>query len=270
MFRRLIDDTRCHIPVIFVLSLLLYFPLLGARDFWGHENEYAEVTRVMLRERDFWLLQANGTLWTRHPALFFWLAALFSWPTGQVSEWSMRLVPAVSATVLMLFSYRFLARRFDARLAFLSIFVLATSLLTIHVERHLPINMVFFLFVMLSMLLLLEVIVFDSTRLTHSYGVWTFMGLACLTKGPVGTFLPVFVTVLYLFRAFKVVSRLWLRGIREFKPPARLSLCSKLTRRGNSVDRAIVRIRTSNQDDIFEIPNLILRAFLAPGKPFTS
>jgi len=59
MFRRLIDDTRCHIPVIFVLSLLLYPPLLGARDFWGHENEYAEVTRVMLRERDFWFLQAN-------------------------------------------------------------------------------------------------------------------------------------------------------------------------------------------------------------------
>lgn len=111
----------------------------------------------------------------------------------------MRLVPAVSATVLMLFSYRFLARRFDARLAFHSTFVLATSLLTNHVERHLPINMVFFLFVILAMFLLMEVIVFDSTRLVHSYGVWTFIGLACLTKGPVGTFLPVFVTVLYLF-----------------------------------------------------------------------
>lgn len=53
MFRRLIAETRFHIPVIFVVSLALYFPFLGARDFWGHENEYAEVTQVMLLERDF-------------------------------------------------------------------------------------------------------------------------------------------------------------------------------------------------------------------------
>ena len=198
MLDRLIDDVRFHVPVIFALGLSLYFPFLGARDFWGHENDFAEVTRVMLLDGDFWFPKVNGNAWTHNPPLFFTLTALFSWLIGRAGEWSIRLVPAVSAIVFVFFSYRFLARHFDARFAFLATLVLATSLLTIHVERHLPINMVFFLFVILSMFLLAEVIVFDSTHRIHSYGFWAFMGLACLTKGAVGIFLPLLVTILYL------------------------------------------------------------------------
>jgi len=90
----------------------------------------------------------------------------------------MRFVPAVFATAFVLICYLFFKKPFGTRIGFMSTLVLATSLLTIHVERHLPINMVLFLFVTLSMFLLMDVLVFDSARLIHVYGAcsWGWHG----------------------------------------------------------------------------------------------
>ena len=185
-----VDQSRFHIPFLLSLCLLIFFPFLGARDFWGLENHYAEITRVMLVEGNVALPKLNETAWFENPPFFFWLALLFSWLAGQVSEWSMRLVPALSATALVLAFYLFSKKRFGSRIAFLSTVVMATSLLTIHVERHMLLNMIFFLFVTLSMFLLMEVLVFDSSRWSHVYWSWLFMGLVCLTKGPFSLLFP--------------------------------------------------------------------------------
>lgn len=61
--QRVFDNPRLHVPVIFVVGLLIFFPLLGARDFWDHENEYAEITRVMLLDGNYMLPMFNGALW---------------------------------------------------------------------------------------------------------------------------------------------------------------------------------------------------------------
>jgi 4-amino-4-deoxy-L-arabinose transferase-like glycosyltransferase len=198
MLHRLLDSPRLHIPFLFLTCLLLYFPFLGARDFWDHENFYAEVARIMLLERNYTLPQMNGQIWLDTPPLFFWLTLPLSWAAGEVNEWTMRLIPAMSGTVLILVSYVLLKKRFGARTAVISTLILATSLLTIHVERHIPVNMVFFLFVILSMFLLMEILVFDSSRSSHAYGVWSLMALACLTKGPIAVLLPILVAGFYL------------------------------------------------------------------------
>jgi hypothetical protein len=81
--------------------------------------------------------------------------------------------------------YLFSRKWFDGRIAFFATLVLSTSVLTIHVERHIPINSTFFLWLTISMFLFMDVVVSDSARLSHIYGAWFFLGLACLTKAPV-------------------------------------------------------------------------------------
>ncbi|HEY2988236.1 MAG TPA: glycosyltransferase family 39 protein, partial [Candidatus Binatia bacterium] len=198
MFRRVLDHTRLHIPILVGICLLLYFTFLGARDFWQQENDYAEITRMMLLEGHYALPELNGVVWADNPPLFFWIALPLPWLAGQVNEWTMRLLPALSGLALVLAFYLFFRKKFGARMSFIAASALGTSLLTIHVERHIPINMTFFLLLALSMFCVMEVLVFESSRRSHAYGAWLFLALACLTKGPFTILFPATVVGLYL------------------------------------------------------------------------
>ena len=204
MLQQVVHDSRLHVPIIFTLGLLIFFPLLGARDFWGHENEYAEITRIMWLDGNYMLPMLNGELWAERPILSFWIALAISWLAGQVNEWTVRLPSALSALALSLVYYHFLRKHFAAQVALLSTVVLASSLLMVHVERHLPVNMVCFLLLLLSLFLFMEVLVFDSRRALHVYGAWLFLGLACLTKAPLVLLFPISVICFYL-----ALSRRW-------------------------------------------------------------
>ena len=196
--RQVLDDPRLHVLVIGVVCGVLYFPFLAARDFWALESQYAEVIRVMLLDHDYLVPRVNGVFFTESPPLYFWLAALFSWMVGGVGEWPIRLPSALSATELVLVSYYFVRKRFGARLAIISAVVLATSVLTVHVTRHVQVNMLFYLCITIATFLLMELLVFDSQRPLHAYGAWLFMALACLTNGPIGFLFPALVAGTYL------------------------------------------------------------------------
>lgn len=74
MLQQVVHNSRLHVPIIFTLGLLIFFPLLGARDFWGHENEYAEITRIMWLDGNYMLPMLNGELWAERPIFAFWIA----------------------------------------------------------------------------------------------------------------------------------------------------------------------------------------------------
>jgi 4-amino-4-deoxy-L-arabinose transferase-like glycosyltransferase len=50
--------------------------------------------------------------------------------------------------------------------------------------------MVCFLFMVISMLLFMEVLVFHSEQPLHIYGAWLTLGLATFTKGPLVLLFP--------------------------------------------------------------------------------
>ena len=206
MLTRAFEHEHLHIRLLLVLCLLLFFPLLAARDFWEQENQYAEVVRIMMLDGNYLVPKVNGTFFPESPPLYFWVAAIFSWVAGGVGELPLRLPSAVSATELIVVFYCFVRKRFDARLAIVSSVVLATSVLTVHVARHIPVNMLFYLFITVALFLLMELLVFDSERASHAYGAWLCMALACLTNGPVGILLPAVVVFIYL-----ACSRCWQR-----------------------------------------------------------
>jgi 4-amino-4-deoxy-L-arabinose transferase-like glycosyltransferase len=198
MLLKAFDYPQLHIVYLLTLCVVHFFAFLGARDFWETENHYAEITRVMLLEGDYWITRLNGDLWADNPPFYFWLTLLFSWATGTVNEWTVRLPSALSATILVLVFYLFSRKWFGGRIAFLATLVLSTCVLTIHVERHIPINSTFFLWLTISMFLFMDAVISDSVRLSHVYGAWFFLGLACLTKAPVSVLVPASVVFLYL------------------------------------------------------------------------
>lgn len=208
MFLKYLDHSRFHVPALVALCLLLFFPFLGARDFWDIETQFAEVIRVMALDGAYLLPTMNGELWRESPPLYFWFAVLFARILGQVNEWSIRLPSALSAMELILVCYFFARRRFGDRIAFFSSVVLATAVLTVHVERHVPINMTFYLFLTIALFLSMEVLVFNSVRLGHAYGAWSFAALACLTNGAAGIVFPALIIIPYL-----ILSRRWQQAL---------------------------------------------------------
>jgi len=198
------DRPHLHIAYILALCLIHFFIFLGARDFWETENHFGEITRVMLLEGDYWITRLNGSLWADSPPFYFWLTVFFSWAVGSVNEWTVRLPSAISSTVLVLVFYLFSRKWFGARSAFVATVVLSTSALTIHVERHIPLNSTFFLWLTISMFFFMDVVIFETAGRMHAYWGWFFLGLACLTKSPISILLPGVVIFLHL-----LFSRRW-------------------------------------------------------------
>ena len=53
MLQHMVDHPKLHIPLIFLICVLLYFVFLASRDFWNHENDYAEITRIMILDGEY-------------------------------------------------------------------------------------------------------------------------------------------------------------------------------------------------------------------------
>jgi len=61
-----------HVFLLCLLTALLYFPALGARDFWAPvEPRYAEIARVMFAKGEWIVPTVNGSLYTDKPILYF-------------------------------------------------------------------------------------------------------------------------------------------------------------------------------------------------------
>src|SRR3970282_2151025 len=98
---RLIKEERCHLPFLFLFSLILYLPFLGSRDLWAPvEPRYGEIVRVMFAKGEWIVPTVNGNFYAKKPILYFWLALGFSSIAGAVSEWTLRLPSALSSVGL--------------------------------------------------------------------------------------------------------------------------------------------------------------------------
>lgn len=199
---------------LFLLSSLLFFPGLGARDLWAPvEPRYAQIARVMLTKGEWLIPTINGDLYADKPILFFWLVLLGSKLAGSVNEWTVRLPSALPALGLILTTY-FLGRDlFSPRIGFLAGAILATSALIFWEGRWAHLDMLFTFLFTLSMYFFARALLKKGKprEFLLAYG---FMGLATLTKGLIGVVLPG-LTLL----AFVVARRTW-RDLPEWRLPS--------------------------------------------------
>jgi hypothetical protein len=188
------------------LSVALFFPSLGSRDFWAPvEPRYAEIARVMLTRGEWIIPKVNGDLYTDKPMLYFWSVLLLSKLAGGVNEWTVRLPSALSALGLVLATY-FLGRDlFNSKVGFMAAAVLATCARVLWEARWAHTDMLFSFFFTLSLYFFCRALFHKGVQREFllAYGL---MALATLTKGLMGIVLPglivlVFVTLKWEWRS---------------------------------------------------------------------
>jgi 4-amino-4-deoxy-L-arabinose transferase-like glycosyltransferase len=117
-----------HLGLLLAVSYLLFFHHLGTRDLWSsHEGRAAQDAQSVLADGQGLVPRLlDGRPELQKPPLYYWLAAGFSWATGEVSALTARLPAAVAAALAVLTVYWALAYLGRAQLGLLAALVLAT------------------------------------------------------------------------------------------------------------------------------------------------
>lgn len=192
--------------LIIALGAILFLPMLGAVHLFDwDEINFAESAREMLVTGEFGRVTINYQPFWEKPPLFIWLQALSMKLLG-VNEYAARLPNALCgiATLLALFHY---GRKYrSASFGWFWVLVYVGTWLPHAYFKSGIIDPVFNLFMFLGIMQLVQwaEAMDNNLRLKHAALAGLFIGLAVLTKGPVGLLLPGLTAVIYM-----VVKRRW-------------------------------------------------------------
>ena len=193
--------TRARAPlaemaVLALLGIALFGWRLGSHDLWPtDEPRFGEVAKEMRARGDYVVLSLNDHLYTEKPPLFFWAINGFAALRGGVDEWAARLPSALAGTLSLLAIFALGAALFDRRTGFLGAIVFATSVQILERARWASIDMTLTLFVLAAIALLWRAASAETRSFVPARLAWLAMGLATLSKGPVGLALPILVVV---------------------------------------------------------------------------
>jgi 4-amino-4-deoxy-L-arabinose transferase-like glycosyltransferase len=196
--------------LIAAVTLPQFLVGLGDRNIWiPLEARYALVAREML-EAGHWILpHLGGEVYADKPPLLFWSIALISALGSGVSEWTARLPTALAAVGVCLVTWRMGVRLFSSTTGLLAALVLATSGGFFWSGRQALPDMLLTLWTTAACWALWEW--FTEKHRTAAFIAGVCMGLATLTKGPVGLVLPTLAGLMYL----TVRRQLWQLGGRD-------------------------------------------------------
>ncbi len=203
------------------LNLALIFSAIGLVYIFGmfidvmdiDAAQYASISREMLYFQDFLQIKNRLVDYLDKPPLLFWLSSLSFWVFG-ISNWAYKL-PSVLFSVLAIYStYRFAKIYYPKEVSILSAIVLATCQAYFLINNDVRTDTI-----------LIGCIAFASWHLaaylqqkTWQSFICAFIGigLAMLSKGPLGLMVPVlgFGIDLLLKREFKKIFQWqWLIGL---------------------------------------------------------
>jgi 4-amino-4-deoxy-L-arabinose transferase-like glycosyltransferase len=193
-----------YLLYLFALTLLLYFPGLGARDFWAPvEPRYAEIARVMFTKNEWIVPTVNGELYTDKPILYFWLILVAAKIAGAVNEWTVRLPVALSGVGFVLATYYFARDFFSPRVGFLAAAILATMVRVIWEARWTHIDVLFCFLFLLAVYYAARALL-EKGHPNEILIAYVFIGLATLAKGLIGMVLPALLLI-----GFMIARRDW-------------------------------------------------------------
>jgi len=203
---------------LLALALGLFFGLaLGARSLWGpDEGRYVEISREMVVTGDYVTPRLNGVKYFEKPPLVYWLEAgairLFG-----LSEWALRLVPALFAIAGCLAVYAAGRRLFGRRAGLLAAGVLATMPLYYILGNAITLDMAVSVLLTLALLAFLVAVEEPEGSNQRRNLFWAFyiaLALATLTKGLIGIVIP------------GMILFVWMALLNEWRLLARLRLIS--------------------------------------------
>ncbi len=178
---------------LLALGIGVFFAvLLGSRALSvPDEGRYVEIPREMVVSGDYLTPRLNGVKYFEKPPLFYWFEAGLIRSFG-LSEWSVRLGPALFALLGCLSVYYAGTRIYGRRTGLVSAAVLATSILYYALSRLITLDMpvaVLLTAALLSFLIGSR----EPAGAARRAFFWTFYAaaaLAVLTKGLIGIVIP--------------------------------------------------------------------------------
>lgn len=192
---------------IFTVAVcFLFFFYLGKIPLWSSdEGRYGEIAREMWETKNFIVPTFNYFEYLEKPVLTPLLASLSIGVFG-TNAFAVRMIPVLSALLGILVTYFVTRRLFNARTAFFSILLLATTVGYVMVGRFAVIDMTMTMLLTFCMFCLLEGFLKQNRRCYLL--AFVFMGLAFLTKGMIGFVLPGLIFLTFL---------IWTKNLKELK-----------------------------------------------------
>ena len=188
------------------LAALFFIPFLGGVHLFDwDEINFAEASREMLVTGDFFQVQIDFQAFWEKPPLFFWMQAAAMNIFG-VGEFAARLPNAICGIATLIILFQMGNRLFSRQFGLIWAGVYASSILPFLYFKSGIIDPWFNLFMLLGLyyfiLFYWKKADFKHISLprTPTYYLWwagTFIGLAVLTKGPVGLLIPGLVMIVY-------------------------------------------------------------------------
>jgi len=181
-----------------VLPFLLLLGLAGALFFAGlgslpllepDEGRNAEVAREMLASGDWIAPHYNGLAYLDKPAVFFCMVAL-SFKVGGLQEWAARAPSALMGLCLLLLAWILTRRMFSNATALRAVVVSATAPLVVVFSRLVIFDMTLAFLITLAMVSFWFAEAAEFQRPGLDILMFFAMGMATITKGPVGFLLP--------------------------------------------------------------------------------
>lgn len=194
-------------------AIALFGVRLGTSDLWlPDEPRYAQIAEELRSMQQgaagLVLLHLNGEAYTQKPPLFFWLAAAAGAPEGRVDEWAARLPSAVAGVLAIAATAALGTRLFGAATGTLGGALLLTLFTFAFAARTAQLDMLLTLFETLALAAFARVDAAERPARRDLVALHGALGLAVLTKGPVGWLVPVLVIVVFL---------LWERRIGDLR-----------------------------------------------------
>lgn len=189
---RLIDRPGKDVTfALLAIGLLLFLYYVGARDLWPtDEDEYAQISREMLRSGNWLIPTCNGEPWTIKPVLLNWLIALLAMPFGDVSEFHARFFSSMGALGTFMLTYFIGGRIFSPRAGLLAALALGTSAIFLQQSRWAQTYMLSTFFSTLSIVAFYIAYSEPARRTAALMTLYIATALGVLTMGPVNLAMP--------------------------------------------------------------------------------
>jgi 4-amino-4-deoxy-L-arabinose transferase-like glycosyltransferase len=172
------------------------------------EPFYAQSAREMVQTHDWLTPRIYGAPQFEKPIFYYWLVAASFKALGE-TEFSGRLPTALSATILVLLTWLWGRRTFNPQAGFLAAVILATGLEFSVMSRLMLTDVPLAVFLAASLFSYWQAATGPARRQSWLFAHFVFTALAVLTKGPIGSLIP-----LLAILTFSAITRtpLLLRG----------------------------------------------------------
>lgn len=175
--------------IVIAFAILTTIPFLGLTEFNTKGEPRESIVAFSMIENGDWILPTNNDgEFAYKPPFFHWCIAATSLITGEVSLFSSRFPSATWAIIMLIACYIFFAKRKDETTALLASFICFTFFEIHRAVFACRVDMVLTALIVLALLQLYKW--HEKGMRGVSISAAIFMGLATLTKGPVGIVLP--------------------------------------------------------------------------------